>query len=311
MPHKLSFSTSSFNDHSEPDKTNFSEIQENLYQESDKKSARKPSESSKTQSSDDNRKLKLNQIAKNRYIHFLFMIIFSVVFHAVIFQWIYGCIHRPNATKSTAVHTKVYQSSYINIKPSDPDSLPQKIKRNKKAFEKRSKKKLSNRQLVSLGKQKATQKGHFPGLIISYADPVQYIKDLYALDAITVFWNSFSLEYTKVNLFKNRLYHFKHRKLNKYSRLKRVIRDKYWESSKHKWASKLKTDSHYLELIALIPNQLEYLWIGHQANIIEKRGLKLSDITSVEGLFHKRKLYIQALTLSTGERLKINDPSGV
>jgi len=245
------------------------------------------------------------------YFTFFAISLLSFLIHVFIFQCIYAGIHQQKVSKKfpKTVSMKIHNQSYYIKKPDTIDK--KKVKDTVKKTQKVRKKKLSNHHLKLIGKQNFKKNGHFPALIISYKDPERYIKDLYSLGAITVLLNRRNNEIKRVDLLKKKLLKMNPKTLNHYSSLKRVIRDNCWNMDKKQYARQLSVSSNEIEFIVLLPDQIEYLWMGHQIYLFKKHGLKVSDIVSVEGKFCNKKLKIRRVILFSGKQRSIVDLNGV
>jgi len=252
------------------------------------------------------------------------MLIFSFFIHLVSIEYIYHLSENKDTNrqetsnkmsvkiKPTIDHKEEKKESkkpkvVKKPQPKIPTGTVRAVKKVKKQH-----KGISRKKLEALGKkyEGRVKEGRFPALIISYANPVSYVRQMYDLGAKTIIYDTSAREYYEINLFSGEVLPFSRNDFEGFSLFKRVMKDPQWNREKIRAATRIESLPQSLEILLLIPTTVETIWIGHQVNHFRKMNLGISSIDTVEALFKKGKMRIMRVHLKNGSSKEINDKIG-
>lgn len=179
--------------------------------------------------------------------------------------------------------------------------------------EKPSKKNVSASELEMIGKAHIDKlkTGEFPALILSYFDPALYIREMYDLGAKTIIYNMNNREYYEINLFEGSIIPFTRGNFYGFSPLKRVINDPLWNKQINEASISLNGSVELLELLLLVPVQIEARWMGFMMQKFQETQIKVQQVQTVEAQFTQGKLKLLNANLKSGITKQIQDQSGV
>ncbi|GBD97005.1 MAG TPA: hypothetical protein ENG83_05825 [Nitrospirae bacterium] len=254
----------------------------------------------------------------------LFLIL-SILIHAVLIEAIYHM-----ATTNNIEKEKMDKAVFKIKTPGDETVKKKTSVLPKKAKERMSEKRaeiikpaktkirpkaanLSTKELEALGKRyiSAVREGRFPALTISYNKPFTYLKEMYAIGAVTVLHDSISSRTYKIDLFSDAVKPFVKDDFKGFSFFKRIIDDRPLDVKIKHAASMIGTSAKLLELLLLVPMSVEKRWIGHQITLFNDKNLKISEIETVEATFRNRKLKITRVRLKNGRSIRMTDKYGI
>jgi len=167
---------------------------------------------------------------------------------------------------------------------------------------KKAPKSLSSAELKTLGEkfQKRFVAGAFPSLSLSYESPTTYVREIYALGGKTLVHDKLEEQYYDIDLFHAEYSPVSAEDFVGFSKVKREILDREWDYIKQEVARQLDTPRQMLEILLLLPMELENLWLGKQVAEFERMGLAIDRIATVEAVFKQGTLKLSRILLKDG-----------
>jgi len=183
--------------------------------------------------------------------------------------------------------------------------------RNRYAGDKKETTQPPQEKTYTFNKPEKLKQGKFPALTLSYNNPEIYIKQMYHLGAKTILYNVHDKTYHEINLIHGQISPFKTQNFHFFSSLKRVIDDPEWKEHIFTAKTQLGAPDNEMELLLLVPLNMETRWMTHIINKIGKKNINIKQVITIEGQFENAKLKIVKIHLKNGIAEKIYDGEGV
>jgi hypothetical protein len=182
-----------------------------------------------------------------------------------------------------------------------PPTIPEK-KKPAQIVEKKAAKRPSGNALEALGRSALEQakRGQFPPLTIRYDDPEKYLLEMAKLGARPAIFHEPTGRMWEVLLPDWRIRPFTQADLDKYSPIKRVIRDAVFDQHHASMANELGLSLEDTSLVVLIPLNIETQWMGQQVMAFQSQKVKAEDVIRVNGEFEAGRLRITSILLADG-----------